>query len=678
MKLLKLTVFLLFVCGMIPLGTGSALGIEFSGDIYMKWLDGNRALQNGLQSNAEGNNGDQGQGTELNLLFHGTLSTQVEYGGRLNSRFNRNYWTNQGGYGGGYTINDGNISSSGEYNPLEAQYVKFRGAFVRLTPGYSWIDSATLGSNDWGQFDPMVIGKIRYIDRDNLSGLLFQGSAFSKTLKWDIARISLPKLFAGPGWSTGDFNAQDAAYCGQFKFSPMTALSFTGIVEYSRDQELDLTDTNPRNGQEMKTRVRDVVYGLKAKYSPGDWIDLGGAFYYSDYMIGDEYIRVQWSPYLNKDATDNAWKFNIDINKTFIENLSLAIEVFHIGAEYQSIMAARRESDVLLTEGHDGAFGARMPLLNNEIGFGGWDDTAQQVATMNVDNDFTDFDERMAESCLGWEGITIVPKWQIAALKLQGEFTYLDYDTNWQAFGQNNPNSTDYPLREANGSVGVNGGFRSPYAPFQDKETMIGVLNWNYDLDVGSGVNLFGKFKWIGEEDKRVTQAKYLTSGSSPWYPVSNITVGGVVIGQTTAFASLKDDDRDLDYWMGRVGAGYQLTRDLYGKVYYEYYNADLDDGTPAFTPPLGAGYWSGPYQSGKHTKNKYVVQFDYFLSGMEFGLNTQWIIGSYDPKFKGTYLLHTNDDGVYGVRLGDGSFVSASTLDFSMYRLKAWMKVKF
>ena len=64
----------------------------------------------------------------------------------------------------------------GEFDPRSNQYVKLRGVTVTLTPGYTWIDSATIGANDWGMFDPFVIGRIRYIDRDNGSGLLFQGS----------------------------------------------------------------------------------------------------------------------------------------------------------------------------------------------------------------------------------------------------------------------------------------------------------------------------------------------------------------------------------------------------------------------------------------------------------------------------------------------------------------------
>ena len=36
----------------------------------------------------------------------------------------------------------------GEFDSRSNQYVKLRGVTVTLTPGYSWIDSATIGASD--------------------------------------------------------------------------------------------------------------------------------------------------------------------------------------------------------------------------------------------------------------------------------------------------------------------------------------------------------------------------------------------------------------------------------------------------------------------------------------------------------------------------------------------------
>ncbi len=108
---------------------------------------------------------------------------------------------------------------------------------VVLTPGYL-IDSATIGANDFGQFDPYVIGRIRYIDRDNASGILLQGSGFDRKITWDATRISLPRLWAGPSFSTGLFHAADAAYGFQTKWTLSDALDVGGIFSYVHDAEI--------------------------------------------------------------------------------------------------------------------------------------------------------------------------------------------------------------------------------------------------------------------------------------------------------------------------------------------------------------------------------------------------------------------------------------------------------
>jgi hypothetical protein len=87
--------------------------------------------------------------------------------------------------------NQSTPGSCTEADPRCNWYIKLRGARVILTPGYDWIDSASIGSNDWGMFDAWTQGKTRYIDRDNLNGFLFQGSGLDRTLRWDVARVSM-------------------------------------------------------------------------------------------------------------------------------------------------------------------------------------------------------------------------------------------------------------------------------------------------------------------------------------------------------------------------------------------------------------------------------------------------------------------------------------------------------
>jgi hypothetical protein len=281
-------------------------------------------------------------------------------------------------------------------------------------------------------------------------------------------------------------------------------------------------------------------------------------------------------------------------------------------------VAARRESDVLLTEGHDATFmfpgptNAKFGVFGGNptvMGYGGFDGTAQQVATINVDNDFADFDEPMAETIIGWKGFTIVPRYSVGALELSGEFTHLDYNTNWQAWGDDTRaiDNTDYPMLE--GDTGVGHPFRSAYVPFQDKSTDIYVVKGKWLIDIGKGIDVFFKVKGISETDKRLTEARFLpyvagdcpgngvafgnvvnhyngtlTTANIPYFqnpPV--ITVNGITGYQWKPWDSISDDDRDLSYYTYQLGFGYQLTNDLYGSLGYEYYDADLKDGNTAF-----------------------------------------------------------------------------------------------
>jgi hypothetical protein len=68
--------------------------------------------------------------------------------------------------------------------------------------------------------------------------------------------------------------------------------------------------------------------------------------------------------------------------------------------------------------------------------------------------------------------------------------------------------STIYPVNELDTGVGHN--FRSAYAPFQDKQTDIALVKAKYTVDVGKGLDVWGKFKRISETDHRLNDPRYL------------------------------------------------------------------------------------------------------------------------------------------------------------------------
>jgi hypothetical protein len=714
--------------------------LVIGGTTYTKWLWGNQrydgSVYNFTTVPGEGF-GDNGQGSEVELLLSARVSKQVEVHGRLHSRFNQNFWTNFGGFGGRNPALENPPNGAcvagdcGEFDPRSNQYLKLRGVAVTLTPGYRWIDSATLGANDFGQFDPYVIGRFRYIDRDNASGLLFQGSAASRRWTWDATRISLPRLFAGPGFSTGVFHAADAAYGFQTRFVVNPKFDLGLIVNYNNDIEIDAKDLNLDNGRDIRTRFRDQVGGVKFGVHPTSKIDWTGQYYYSssnsdkDLAPKDFFGLSGFSPVIVGKHDDSSWKTDLSLNDPFGNGLSFNLEAFSIGAEYVALMAARREADVLLTEGHDATFA--FPGPNNAkfgvfgsstspnadgfnrtvIGYGGWDGNMQQVATINVDNEFTDFDEPAAETAIGWKGITVVPTWALGGLDLAGEYTHLDYNTNWQAFGDpSRPvTSTDFPVHELDTGVGHN--FRSAFAPFQDKKTDIAVLKGKYTIAKGKGIDVFGKVKYIKDKDNRLNDPRFLPykAGDCPgggvacannknFYSSGNttadiygnppvITVNGVTGYQWKPFDSLSDDDRDLKYSMAQLGAGYQLTDDLYASLSYEYYHADLKDGDTAFQ-----AYNLHEMASGKHEKNVLSLRARYILAGAEFGFEYQYAYGTFEPDFGGGFVPQVADAQIakdHNVPVGSlgftgrfGGWNSLEKRSFDQQRLKAFMKVQF
>ncbi len=715
--------------------------LNISGATYTKWLWGNMrtdgSVYNFTTVPGEGY-GDNGQGSEIELFLDARVSKKVSVHARLHSRFNQNEWTNYGGWGAPSSsntpINPGNCvgGNCGEFDPRSNQYVKLRGVAVTFTPGYKWLDDAVIGANDFGMFDPFVIGRIRYIDRDNASGLLFQGSVAHRAFTWDAVRISLPRLWAGPYYNTGLFAAADAAYGGQFKATVDPTFDFGGILQYVNDIEVDAKDNNWDNGRNIRDRFRNFVYGVKLGIHPSAVFDIRGAYYRSDVQSNPLGLPGNcmgnpcdvpvafgingYSPVITGHHKGTSWKADVDINDPWGVGLSFNVEGFFLGANYASMMAARRESDVLLTEGHDSAWAFPGPANASygvfggnptRIGYGGWDGNAQQVATINVDNEFTDFDEPMAETAIGWKGFTIVPTYQSGALQLAGEYSHIGYDTNWQAWGDPSRSitNTDYPATELDTGVGHN--FRSAYAPFQDKKTDIALVKGKTVVNSGRGIDVFWKVKYIKETDNRMNDARYLpfVAGDCPgggqvcgnvknYYSTGNstgdyygnppvITVNGVSGYQWKPFDSLSDDDRDLKYYTLQLGAGYQFTDDLYASLEYQYYNADLKDGNTAFQ-----AYNLHEMASGKHEKNMVIVKAKLPIGGADIGFEYQYNFGTFKPDFGTGYVVqYASADTANNVHVPVGSpgfsgrygnWNSLLERKFDQQRIKAYMKIQF
>jgi hypothetical protein len=566
--------------GLALAGPASAVNLDFSGsNIYMKFLDGDRRVVS-KDSGDTASGADNGQWTEFELRIKATISPQVEAGVRVQSRSPASYWTNFG-----FANNEGfSGATPGDIKTTQSKFIKLRGAYVLLTPGYNWLNTALIGSSDWGYFDPFTVGKVRYIDRDNYNGFYFKGPVYGGGT-WEAARLSLPNYLQsnyGQGsvcCNSDDTQFNEAVYILQGKRS-IGPVNLTASYQQFNDHEKDPLDTEPLDGSNRKTFSKNRVASLKADYSPIDGIDLRGAYYRSSYITTGVFDQ----PWINNPKSsigDRAWKLDADFSNLPVPGLSVSAQIFNIGAGYYSNTAARRESDVLLTEGSEAAW----YKYGDNLWLGGAaKDFQQSASTPNggvnkpsanglTDNAFIDFDEAPAESVLGWKGLTVLTNYEIANTPMSLELTHIGYNNNWQAYSPTGPLSNFYAL-------------------FSDRKTNLVVYKVSHVWPVIGSLETSLKFKYVEDKDK----------------------------GDNSVLVASSDDRETKDTGL-TLGVGNQLFGDLYANVSYGLYKRDVKLGPDTF----------------KNDKNILSLRTSYNLSGLEIGGLAQWIDGKGDPTQSGT-----------------------------------------
>lgn len=554
--------------GLAMVAPAHAVNIDFSGsNIYMKFLDGNhRSIS--LSSGDTASGADQGQWTEFELRIKATISKQVEAGVRLQSRSPAAYWTDYG--------------FADETTSVRAKWVKLRGAYVLLTPGYNWLDTALIGSSDWGMFDPFTVGKVRYIDRDNYNGIYLKGPlALAKGASWEFARLSLPN-YLQTNWgqgaaccSTDDTQYNEAVYIGQLKL-PVAGWKLSGSYQWFNDHVLDSTDTNPNDGVNEKTFAKTNVLMLKGEGSIVDGVDLRASYYHSQFRA--PLFDQSWINSPKSDVNGNAFKLDLDLSSLPLRGLTVNYQYFNIGAGFYSNTAARRESDVLLTEGSEAAW----YNWGQSLWMGGAaKDYTQSAASVNgglnkssanglTDNSYIDFDESPAESIQGWKGHTVLLGYELAKTPLSLELTRVGYNYNWQNYSATGPLSNFFGLNN-------------------DRRTTIAVFKASHVFPVAGGLDASFKYKRVGDKDS----------------------------GQ----AGVASDDRETTDSGYTFALGNQLFNDLYGSVSWGKYKRDITLGSAQFN----------------NDKSITSLKLSYNLAGFELGGLAQWISGTGDPSQSGT-----------------------------------------
>ena len=608
--------------------------IDLSGKNYTKFMSQNDDTIGCLSmsnpfwvDNIGGHNGVCSE-FELNIKAH--LGTRVTAGVRLQSRWGalwQDWWENG-------DLQPGIQSTSGESLGMNhAAYIKLRSTFVRFAPPIPAVRWVTVGSTDFSMWNEWTIGKARYIDRDNGAGVFIEGDLLpNRLLSYTTGAMALPKLYVGPGWNTGlSYNellaslwGTDWAYALKVDSTPFADLKLKAIGTVTQDWEADRYDPDrtgvPSSARgadhavNLVTRFRGINATLDAVYSPSrlDFLSLSGLLAYSNNTVNPTYATnlvtngQGFSPVVfKKDAQGNpipssdfAGKLLLELFDPLKKGLSFKVEYFNIGAEYNAIMGARREADVLLTDG----------IITGGFTRGG------QLPTLNIANEFVDFDEPWYESIIGWHGVTGVVEYVNGGLRLDVEGTYITYNTNMQNRDTKNQypdflythgftDTTAYSADSDYANVFDRGKDpRSVYAQYQDRRTALGVVNLQYLVPKVQGVVLSAKGKFVWDRDNRM-----LTNPNDDY-------VGTMVMG----YASI----------------AWQATNELRVSLGYEY---------SRWLEKNRTGTQEGGFFNGFTTRNTARLGVNYAFGGVLVGYTLEYFHKSLDRAQPGSYDMVWN-----------------------------------
>jgi hypothetical protein len=618
---------LLLALAVVPTAALADLAnIDISGKNYTKFMSQNDDTQGCLSMSnpfwVDNIGGHNGVCSEFELNIKARIGTRVTAGVRLQSRWGalwQDWWENG-------DLRQGVQDTSGESQGMNhAAYIKLRSSWVRFAPPIPGIRWVTIGSTDFSMWNEWTIGKARYIDRDNGAGVFVEGDILQdKHLSYTTGAMALPKLWAGPGWNTGLRGNEplaalwgtDWAYALKLDSAPTSDLRFRAIGTLTQDWEADRYDPDitgtpsiargADHAVNLVTRFRGVNATLDGSWSPSfaEFLAVSGLLAYSNNYVNPLYATnlvtsgQGFSPVVFRhDAAGNpipsadfAGKVLVELFDPFEIGLSAKFEYFNIGSEYNAVMGSRREADVLLTDG----------IITGGFTRGG------QLPTLNVANEFVDFDEPWYETVIGWHGGTVLLEWASGSNKIALEGTYIHHGTNYQyrdvktqypdfLYTSGFTDTTAYTANSDYANVFDRGRDpRSVYADYKDRRTVLAVLTGEFLIPGVSGlvVNLKGKFIWdedlrkLGNPDDDYHGTSILAFGQVGWQATNELKVSlgyefsrWLEINRTgTQEAGFFSDYTTKN--TARLGATYAFGGVIIGYT-LEYFHKTLDRGRP-------------------------------------------------------------------------------------------------
>jgi hypothetical protein len=350
-------------------------------------------------------------------------------------------------------------------------FLKLRGFLINLNPEFgvdfidNYVDRIELGTPMGLPFNRWFVADRRYIDRDNLKGIVFRGNG-GEMVEWNIARM-WNATYMGPAWGgINEFKTEDATYAMNLMamLSEQMTLDFN-TMWYSdanlNPKDFDSPNYNPdldeaETEDDMDGNItRDDDYNqlglaLNLKYDVSEAMSLEalGMFtkqMYPDRMDLNEDNIADPLAWVGHDTPPHWWGTNepyADVSTMngiltfrstdpFGNGVSPRFEVFYLDHNLYNPYGSRREHDMLLMHGginpirytaaDDGEGQRQHQSLVAFLYDGG--QSATNVAL--TDNNFLRLGETFYESPIGYMGGTFDLGVDLDMVSLNAQFNYI-------------------------------------------------------------------------------------------------------------------------------------------------------------------------------------------------------------------------------------------------------------
>lgn len=518
-------------------GTAFAAELTVGSRYYTKFLDRNTYDVTKYATTGNG----YGIRSELELTLNGKVSDRAEMGGRILT-----VWDPSGVPMGSYSDWQSWFNANANLWQVRGMWVKFRPATIPT------LNSILIGSTDLGMFNAWTIGKIRWIDRDNARIVLGEGTLGNST--YNIGMTPLPP-FMGPDWNQAATNP-DPRRSWIYGANLSLPLSTVANVKVNGSRVLAMQqDPNTTDTTVGTKRFDDMVATADILLTPNPVYNISalvGASRYTESksIIGTPQVWWPHIPYSDTACYGSALKVTAIANDPLGIGLTLKGEVYDVSPDFISVMAARRETNVLLSEGHIrygqlDQWGGRADngsTWRGDVGF--TPAIGPNLSAGFVDNGITDWNETSYQSIVGTNGITLIPEYRAGALGIKGELSYTGNKLNSQ-------------------SVDTAKYFWS--AAKVNQSSLLGAVRVDYLLPYGNGVGLFGKAKmvtWsdgvdttIATDDLSLADTEMYAGASYQLTDEIGLTGGYKTLAYVNKGTGLNQDTKTKDFSGGMVFA---------------------------------------------------------------------------------------------------------------------------